>query len=97
MHKIKNRKAVSLPNTIKNDVHSFRMQTKAIIITKMHPIGTSCASLLTAITFRQVSLNPMAVPKPILLHLKRSQRTIIQNLIQIKNKEQWSKYTSDDL
>ena len=42
----------------------------------------TCTSHLTAITFRQVSPNPMAVPKPILLHLKRRpQRTFSQKLI----------------
>ena len=42
----------------------------------------TCTSHLTAVTFRQVSPNPMAVPKPILLHLKRRpQRTFSQKLI----------------
>ena len=42
----------------------------------------TCTSHLTAITFRQVSPNPMAVPKSISLHLKRrSQRTFSQKLI----------------
>ena len=45
----------------------------------------TCTSHLTAITFCQVSPNPMAVPKPILLHLKRRpQRTIVQKLLWIK-------------
>ena len=40
----------------------------------------TCTSHLTAIRFRQVSPNPMAVPKSILLHLKRrSQRIFSQN------------------
>ena len=43
----------------------------------------TCTSPLTAITFYQVSPNPMAIPKPILLHLKRSpQRTFSQKSIQ---------------
>ena len=51
------------------------MFTRVILI-KMYPYRVSirlitCTSPLTAITFCQVSLNPMAVPKPILLHLKR--------------------------
>ena len=45
----------------------------------------TCTSHLTAITFHQVSPNPMAVPKSILLHLKkRPQRTFSQKLIWIK-------------
>ena len=45
----------------------------------------TCTSHLTAITFRQVSPNPMAVPKSILLQLKRRpQRTFSQKLICIK-------------
>ena len=44
---------------------------------QMHPYLVStglitCTSPLIAITFCQVSLNPMAVPKPILLRLKGS-------------------------
>ena len=39
----------------------------------------TCTSPLIAITFRQVSPNPMAVSKSILLHLKRRpQRTFSQ-------------------
>ena len=42
----------------------------------------TCTSPLTAITFHQVSPNPMAVQKPILLHLKRRpQTTFSQKLI----------------
>ena len=43
------------------------------------------AHTLPAITFRQVSPNPMAVPKPILLHLnRRPQRTFSQKLVWFK-------------
>ena len=57
---------------------------------KMHPYRVSivlitCSSPLTAIISCQVSLNPMAVPKPISLHLKgRPQRTFSKKLTQIK-------------
>ena len=45
-----------------------------VILIKMHPYRASiqlitCTSPLTAITFCQVSPNPMAVPKTILLQL----------------------------
>ena len=52
-----------------------------MILIKMGKYGLlTSTSPLTAITFCQVSPNPMAVPKPILLHLKRRpQRTFSQN------------------
>ena len=68
---------------------------------QMHPYLVStglitCTSPLIAITFCQVSLNPMAVPKPILLHL----REVLKDLVKkIKNQNflQRSKYTCNDL
>ena len=58
-----------------------------VILIKMHPYRVSirlitCTSPLTAITFCQVSPNPMAVPKPILLHLKGRPQS--KKIIQIK-------------
>ena len=72
-----------------------------ITLIKMHPYRVSiwlitCTSPLTASTFCQVSPNPVAVPKPILLHLKWE----VPNKHSDQNvflREKRSKYSTDDL
>ena len=56
----------------------------SLLATPMVSIGLlTCTSHLTAITFSQVSPNPMAVPIPILLHLKRRPKRIFSQKLHL--------------